>query len=55
MRSAMHAARQSPERGGALIWMMHLHINQKSDYDYDMKQNSPDVMFCLYDLLYLSL
>ena len=37
MRSAMRAASQIPGRG-PLMWMMplHLHINQKSDYDdYD--------------------
>ena len=28
VRSAMHAASQLP-----LMWMMHLHVNQKSDYD----------------------
>ena len=35
-RSAMHAASQYLERG-QLMWMMplHLHVNQKSDYDYD--------------------
>ena len=33
----MHAASQLPGRG-PLMWMMslHLHVNQKSDYDYDM-------------------
>ena len=35
-RSAMRAASQSPGRG-PLMWMMplHLHVNQKSDYDDD--------------------
>ena len=35
-RSAMRAASQSPVRG-PLMWMMplHLHVNQKSDYDDD--------------------
>ena len=34
MRSAMHAASELPGReGGPLIWMMHMHLNQKSDYD----------------------
>ena len=36
MRSAMHTASQLPGRGPtdvALKWMMHLHVNQKSDYD----------------------
>ena len=34
MRFAMHAASQLPGRG-PLMWMMplHLHVNQKSDYD----------------------
>ena len=34
MRSAMSAASQLPGRG-PLMWMMplHLHVNQKSDYD----------------------
>ena len=36
VRSAMCAASQLPGRG-PLMWMMplHLHVNQKSDYDYD--------------------
>ena len=36
MISAMRAASQLPERG-PLMWMMplHLHVNQKSDYDDD--------------------
>ena len=33
VRSAMRAASQLPGKG---MWMMHLHVNQKSDYDYDM-------------------
>ena len=38
MRSAMCAASQLPERGQQM-WMMplHLRVNQKSDYDYDVK------------------
>ena len=38
MRSAMHAASQLPGRS-PLMWMMplHLHVNQKSDYDMMMK------------------
>ena len=37
MRSAMHLASQLPGRG-PLMWMMplHLHVNQKSDYDMMM-------------------
>ena len=35
VRSATHAASQLPERGPPM-WMMHLHVNQKSDYDYDI-------------------
>ena len=41
MRSAMRAASQLLERG-PLMWMMplHLHVNQKSDYDdYDENVN----------------
>ena len=36
VRSAMRAASQLPGKG-PLMWMMplHLHVNQKSDYDYD--------------------
>ena len=35
----MRAASQLPGKGGPLMWMMplHLHINQKSDYDDDDK------------------
>ena len=32
VRSAMGAASLE---GGPLMWMMPLHVNQKSDYDYD--------------------
>ena len=34
MRSAMHAAILLPQRG-SLLWMLllHLHVNQNSDYD----------------------
>ena len=37
MRSAMRAALASYLEGGKLIWMMplHLHVNQKSNYDDD--------------------
>ena len=35
VRSAMREASQLPGRG-PLMWMVHLHVNQKSDYDdYD--------------------
>ena len=36
VRFAMHATSQLPEKG-PLMWMMplHLHVNQKSDYDDD--------------------
>ena len=37
VRSAMRAVSQYLERG-PLMWMMHLHVNQKSDYD--MKTNN---------------
>ena len=39
MRSAMRAASQLPGKG-PLMWMMplHLHVNQKSDYDLYMTQ-----------------
>ena len=39
VRSAMRAASQLPVRG-PLMWMMplHLHVNQKSDYDDDDRQ-----------------
>ena len=39
VRSAMGAATNvaSYLEGGPLMWMMHLHVNQKSDYDDDMK------------------
>ena len=42
MRSAVHALASYLE-GGPLIWMMplHLHVNQKSDYD-DYDFNSPE-------------
>ena len=32
VRSAMRTASQLPGRG-SLMWMMHLHVNKKSDYD----------------------
>ena len=34
VRSAIHAASQQPG-GGTLIWMMHLHVNQEFDDNYD--------------------
>ena len=44
MRSAMRAASQLPERG-PLMWMMtlHLHVNQKSDYDDDDGHSSEQI------------
>ena len=47
VRSAMRAASQLPGRGPLMCRMMpvHLHVNQKSDYD-DMK--SFNVKFCNY-------
>ena len=46
MRSAMRAASQLP-----LMWMMplHLHVNQKSDYDDDDSN-----VYCLYRYQYIS-
>ena len=44
MRSAMRAASQLPGRG-PLMWMMPLHVNQKSIYDMMM------ILFCLFDLI----
>ena len=36
MRSAMRAASQLPGKGPTDVMMpLHLHVNQKSDYDYD--------------------
>ena len=35
MRSAMRAAGQLPGRG-PLMWMMPLHLNQKTDYDDEL-------------------
>ena len=35
VRSAMHAASQLPGKG-ALMWMMPLHVNQKSNSDMNM-------------------
>ena len=34
VRSALRAASQLPGKGPT-EWMMHLHVNQKSDYDDD--------------------
>ena len=43
VRSAMRAASQASYlEGGPPMWMLplYLHVNQKSDYDYDMKYTS---------------
>ena len=37
MRYVMHASGQLPQRG-PLMWMMSLHLHQKSDYDDDMNE-----------------
>ena len=43
----MHAASQLPE-GGPLMWMMplHLHVYQKSNYDYDDMNYLVKPKFC---------
>ena len=45
VRSAMHAASQFTRTGGPLMWMMplHLHVDQKSDYDMIMNKGSRDM------------
>ena len=45
VRSAMHAANQLPGRG-PLMWMMplHLHVNQRSDYDYTNIFRNPSLL-----------
>ena len=44
MRFAMGAASQLPGKGDPLMWMMplHLHVNQKSDYDNMSYSLDPD-------------
>ena len=48
VRSAMSAASQLPGRG-PLMWMMplHLHVNQKSDYDIEAKRYSFELSYTI--------
>ena len=41
MRSAMRAASQLPEKGPTDVDdALHLHVNKKSDYNYDMMMST---------------
>ena len=49
MRSAMHAASQLPEKGPTDVNdPLHLHVNQKSDYDDD---DLNLYFFCLFQMV----